>query len=186
MRKKIIFSIMILSLSSMCLTGCKEKQDLTPTFEALIETQSEDEFSVNVAIEVESVASTTSSTESTSNYNNSSSFNQNISDKLAVPAEQELSEEDAVFLDSLIYSSLSDEEIVSVIESENNFKSSSDKESLIHSTLQIRNDLGLSEEFMMETIDYSNDEEMQLLIEQAANQLEEDMKKEPIDLSQYK
>lgn len=186
MRKKVVFSMMVLCLSCVSLTGCKEKQDMTPTLNAIIETQSEEEFSVNVSIEVENVASTSSSIESTSDYNNSSSFNQNVSDKLAVPAEHELSEEDAVFLDSLVHSSLSDEEIISIMESENNFKSSSDKESLIESALQIRNELALSEEFMMETIDYSNDEEMQVLIEQAEKQLEEDMKKEPINLSQYK
>lgn len=186
---KILKCLCVLSLAAMSLTGCGEKEDLTPTLPPVQETQSEEQFAINVAIEVNPSTASTEETKKAepekNDFSNSGSDNQNVSTSLSVPDNISLSEEDAVFLDSLIYSGLSDDEIKSIIEDEDNFTSATDKEALIEDALQFRNDLALSEEFEMETIDYSNDEEMLRLMEEAEKQLKEDMTKEPVDLSQY-
>jgi len=199
-------SYVMLSLFLLSLTACSQKEDKTETFSPPFETQSEDMFKVdNVSIEVTAVSSESSlttnntkpsenslisdNTEPSTESNsldieaNSGNENQNVESSLTVPESVELTEEEAVYLDSLVYSSLSDEEITEIINSEKNFTSVSDKESLVEDTLQLREDLVLSEEFEMETIDYSNDEKMLELMEKAEKQLEEDMKKEPIRLN---
>lgn len=186
-RNSLALSLMFLCITAVSLTGCRQKEDITPTFSDVKETQSEDEFAISVDVEIE-VNNDNEGQKSSQTFSadNSSSFNQNVSVSLAVPEGVELSEEEAVFLDSLVYSSLSDDEITEIIEAEENFNSIADKKTFIEDTLQYRNDLALSEEFEMETIDYSNDSEMLELIEKAEKQLEEDMQKEPIDLSQLK
>lgn len=180
--------LILLSLMCLCLSACGKKEDKTETFAPVAETQSEDQFKVdNLEIQVntdETEQSTTSQTSDNSLVSNSGNANSEASAKLSVPAEIELSEEEAVFLDSMITSGLSDEEITSIIKSEENFKSVEDKDSLVEKTLEYKS-VYVSEDaegIEEETIDFSEDEEMQEILERATKRLEEDMKKEPIKI----
>ena len=182
--------LILLSLMCLCLSACGQKEDKTETFAPVAETQSEDQFKVdNLEIQVntdETEQSTTSASQTSDNslVSNSGNANSEASAKLSVPTEIELSEEEAVFLDSMITSGLSDEEITSIIKSEENFKSVEDKDSLVEKTLEYKS-VYVSEDaegIEEETIDFSEDKEMQEILERAAKRLEEDMKKEPIKI----
>lgn len=182
--------LILLSLMCLCLSACGQKEDKTETFAPVAETQSEDQFKVdNLEIQVntdETEQSTTSTSQTSENslVSNSGNANSEASAKLSVPTEIELSEEETVFLDSLITSGLSDEEISSIIKSEDNFKSVEDKDSLVEKTLEYKS-VYVSEDaegIEEETIDFSEDKEMQEILERAAKRLEEDMKKEPIKI----